>query len=227
MKRKEALVWYACYGSNLFFKRFSVYITGGRSRQIPRDYPGCVNKNLPKKNHAYYLPMTLYFAGKSQTWEDKSVAFIKDSGNATQRTLGRAYLITKEQFYNILLQENGENDFSNAPMLDLNLAQKEGAVFLGDASQYPYYGKVLYLDEMDGYPVFTFTAKKKAKKNEVSRPSDKYLSFIIKGICQTFNYSKDEIFSYLMDVEGLKNCITTHEINTLTDEALREVRSGG
>ncbi|MDD4081108.1 MAG: gamma-glutamylcyclotransferase [Eubacteriales bacterium] len=78
-------LWYACYGSNINYERFMLYIQG------------CDDKTPPKETRPYVLPHRLYFGGRSRTWAGP-VAFISTLHDENARTLGRVYRITAAQF---------------------------------------------------------------------------------------------------------------------------------
>src|SRR5436305_7842838 len=98
-------IWYASYGSNLSYqKRFMCYIAGGRPAGSQNTNPGCRDKTPPIDNKPIAIHLDLYFAEYSQWWNG-GVAFIK-RGNERSKTLGRIYLITDDQFNDVVLQEN-------------------------------------------------------------------------------------------------------------------------
>ncbi|MCK5560387.1 MAG: hypothetical protein KAJ51_07320, partial [Thermoplasmata archaeon] len=126
----ENLVWYACYGSNLFKKRFLLYIEGGRADIVPKTYIGCTDKTPPHQDKSYIIHYELYFAKSSEIWEGKGVAFIKSQVDSTIKTLARLYLITKQQFGEVFLQENDLDPRSNSIELDLSQIKAEGELKL-------------------------------------------------------------------------------------------------
>lgn len=101
----ESYVWYASYGSNILKERFMYYVKGGICRFNGTLYEGCSDKSEPLDVKQLNIPYRLYFAKSSRSWENHGVAFLEPIMNSTVRTLGRMYLITKEQFYDIQLQE--------------------------------------------------------------------------------------------------------------------------
>ena len=101
------LVWYASYGSNLKKSRFMCYIQGGNPEGTTKIYEGCNNKQPPRKDKSIIIPHELYFSKQSSTWENKGVAFITIKRNESSITYGRMYLITKQQFMEVVRQENG------------------------------------------------------------------------------------------------------------------------
>lgn len=95
-------IWYASYCSNLLAERFHCYIRGGCPKGSNKTYQGCRDKTLPIDNEEVYINSELYFAMKSSTWDNGGVGFIKVDFNPKPVTLGRMYLITKEQFIDVV-----------------------------------------------------------------------------------------------------------------------------
>lgn len=105
---KKELVWYASYGSNLLRSRFMCYIRGGRPKSSSKGYRGCTDKSEPLKDKPVRIPHELYFSGRSSVWGGGGggVAFIKPTrASKGEFTLGRMYLITREQFTQVVRQE--------------------------------------------------------------------------------------------------------------------------
>lgn len=165
---KDNLVWYAAYGSNLLEERFMTYIKGGNSRFNGRSYPGCRDKSDPIRTEAYVIEYPIYFGNQSSSWDGGGVAFLDDHCRPDKVTLGRIYLITEEQFEDIQSQE-------------------------GNSKR--WYGKRVYLGEVDGYPVWTFTSE---MRNDSNKPSNDYLNVIKAGILETYpELDEEAIESYI------------------------------
>ena len=88
-KTEDDYLWYASYGSNLNYNRFMDYINS------------CDNTTAPIASKPVLINHKLYFANKSYLWENKGVAFIDPKEDKNEVTLGRMYLITKDQFKQI------------------------------------------------------------------------------------------------------------------------------
>ena len=101
------LVWYASYGSNLSYSRFLCYINGGTPGGSSKRCEGCSDKTPPQDRRPITIPHELYFARESSSWGGKGVAFVKSQRDDNVKTFGRMYLITREQFTQIVRQENG------------------------------------------------------------------------------------------------------------------------
>ena len=106
---KDKLVWYVSYGSNMYLKRFMCYLTGdglpefGVKADPNRRFK---DTNLPLKSKTIKIPYEMYFGGSSSTWNNGGVAFL--DVNSNKESIGRAYLITKEQ-YNHVKRYEGSN----------------------------------------------------------------------------------------------------------------------
>lgn len=97
------LVWYACYGSNLLKERFLHYIQGGVCRFNNKEYKKCSDTTNPRDSQPICIPYPMYFGNCSRTWSGSGVCFLDTSKEGV--TLGRMYLITREQMDHIHEQE--------------------------------------------------------------------------------------------------------------------------
>lgn len=129
----DKYIWYVCYGSNLLYDRFLCYLTGeGLDKyHLEPDNTPCPNQTPPKETRVIGIPHNIYFALSSTTWRGGGVCFLNDTrpGNC----VGRAYLITEEQFNFV--------------------KKKEGSK----------YTKLVRLDDIDGIEAYTFTHEEYAK----------------------------------------------------------------
>lgn len=100
-------VWYATYGSNICKERFMCYIKGGSFRLGGRKLEGCKDKTEPKDGGPFMIPYPLYFARKSDSWGSQGVAFLalKKTSDKSERTYGRIWKITEDQFLEVWDQE--------------------------------------------------------------------------------------------------------------------------
>jgi hypothetical protein len=197
MPQEEPKVWYACYGSNLLKERFSCYIGGGQPANAKRVYPGCTNKTQPEKSKQIIINGALYFAKSSKTWSGGGAGFIKSDFDKNTNTLGRMYLITQQQFIDLVQQEiKFEGDF------DINLKRVIKNRSL-DMKNNSWYGKIIYLGEEENCPIFTFT-NEDYLKDEINPPHEFYLKIIIEGLKETYSRSDAEIETYLKTKEGIK-----------------------
>lgn len=197
MAKEEQKVWYACYGSNLLEERFRCYISGGQPKGAHRIYPGCTNRSFPSKNKGIIINREMYFAKRSKTWSGGGAAFIKSKIDENIETLGRMYLITRQQFIDLVQQEiKFEGDF------DINL---EKVIEVGslDMRNNSWYGQIIYLGEKEGAPIFTFT-NEEYLENEINAPNEHYLRIIIEGLKETYQMTDAAIENYLKTKEGIK-----------------------
>lgn len=116
------MIWYVAYGSNLLLARFRVYLS--RSRD-PGD---------PRAQRRVTLPYDRYFAREwSDRWGLGGVAFLDVT--APGEALGRAYLVTDEQFEDV------------------------------HAAEGRWYDLLVELDPIDGVPARTFTGSERLPDN--------------------------------------------------------------
>ena len=153
-QENQDLVWYVSYGSNLLKERFLYYIEGGYYQG--KCYAGCKNRNLPRCNKAFTIPHPLYFGNESRTWGGTGVAFIANEKSG--KTLGRAWLVTTDQFKAIRGQE-------------------------GCSPKWYEYCVKLGTDE-NGIQYKTFTQD--PQHREPNPPSDEYLEVIRRGLKETY-----------------------------------------
>lgn len=199
-------VWYASYGSNLSRDRFLCYIKGGKPRGSEKVEVGCKDKSLPIKETTYIMRYPLYFAKSSERWQNKGVAFIGLNKDEKHHTYSRKYLITVEQFMDVVKQEN------NGAALDIDLIEiiKDGSKTLRDS----WYGTILYLGEEGGYPILTFTADWDLDV-PYNKPSEEYLSMIINGLKTTLELENTEVLNYLSSKPGVADNYNRNEIEIL------------
>jgi len=121
------------------------------------------------------------------------------------------YLITEEQFKDVIKQEIGQEE--NIEVDLKRIARKGEEVFKSEA----WYGKILYLYEEDKIPVFTFTYENEIEKKE--SPSPCYLRTIFKGIRETYPFmSQKELFDYFLAVPEIKNAYNKNRLKELFGE---------
>ena len=191
------LVWYASYGSNLYRKRFMCYIEGGQPDGASRPNPGCRDKTPPKDDKPRKIPYALYFAKQSSRWDNKGVAFIGLKKEETNMTLGRMYLITKQQFIDVVSQENNGAKIS----VDLQKAKEKGSMVFHES----LYGNIVYLGDEYGFPVYTFTSCTDIALEDPVAPSPKYLKNIILGLKEAYKLPNEDILKYLITKSGIKD----------------------
>lgn len=203
---KIQYVWYACYGSNLLGERFNCYIAGGKPEGSLRTYIGCTDKTIPEQSKPLEIKAELYFAKKSKIWSGGGVAFIQP--NEQKLTLGKLYLITKAQFYELVKQEMR---FEGIFEPDLNLAIKNGYLITQPET---WYGKILFLGFEEEIPIFTFT-NVDFLEFEINTPNEHYLKKIIVGLKETHKLEEEEIFNYLSDKKGIRETLKQQQLDQL------------
>ncbi|WP_449538699.1 hypothetical protein [Ferdinandcohnia sp. Marseille-Q9671] len=199
-------VWYASYGSNISRERFLCYIKGGRPKGSNLTEVGCKDPSLPLKEGFFSIPNQLYFAKEAGRWKSQGVAFIDSKKDSESYTISKKYLITYDQFLDVLKQENNGAKVD----IDLNQVKETGSLtFLKKA----WYGKIIYLGEDNGYLIYTFTAPWDIEEVTLKQPSHEYLQTIITGLKDHF--SEDSIYEYLKSKPGIKGIYTDGELKSV------------
>src|SRR5262245_5306642 len=90
-------------------------------------HPGCTNQTPPKQNITTEIPNSLYFSGRSFIYRG-GVGFITPAPGP-RPTKVRAYLITLEQFWQIVGQEN---DWHKMKTYSPDEIREKGNVVLDD-----------------------------------------------------------------------------------------------
>ena len=209
MSENQQYVWYASYGSNINTERFLCYIKGGQPEGSSQVEIGCKDSSLPVDESTFTIDRPLYFAKEAARWEAQGVAFIGLQEDKENRTYSKKYLITVEQFLDVVKQENNGIDFE----IDLNEVQRKGSKVF---QRYSWYGNILFLGEEGGFPIYTFTAPWDINDVEWIKPSHAYLKTIIKGLSK--DYIDDEIFTYFQNKPGIKDRYTDSELALLLKE---------
>ncbi|WP_200975235.1 hypothetical protein [Echinicola sp. 20G] len=200
-------IWYASYGSNLLNERFLCYICGGQPKGASRRYNGCMDKSLSIKQKGIEVPYRLYFAKKARIWNGGGVAFIHHEKEASQQTLARMYLIKKEQFLDVVMQENA---LTSRPRIDLDQVIDKGKQVLEEAG---WYDLLLHLGEEEGAPIFTFTSRELFQP--YTPPDESYLGTIIRGIKESHQLKDQAISNYLTKKEGIISNYSDAELSEL------------
>ncbi|MFB5198507.1 hypothetical protein ACE198_27160 [Neobacillus sp. KR4-4] len=203
MSESKQYVWYASYGSNLNKNRFLCYIKGGSPAGSTRVETGCKDQSLPIAESSLKFNYPLYFAKEAAGWQSQGVAFIGLNQIEDSLTYSKKYLITSEQFLDVVKQENSGKIFE----IDLNEVKEKGAKIF---RRHAWYGNIIYLGEDRGYPIFTFTAPWEQAEVEMKKPSHNYLATIINGL--KTDYTNEEIFYYLQDKPGIRGFYSDEEL---------------
>ena len=196
-------VWYVSYGSNLDRNRFLAYLQGGRVAGNDVVYRGCADTSPPVDDVPLELPHSLYFAGWSQrVWGGTSAAFITFDARDSS-TLARAYLITQQQFVEVVRQENGNRAHVDDFDVKLEGARQQGHTRMLRAGTYT---ELIYCGERDGSPMLSFTASE--NRRDFGRPSDAYLRVIGNGLQDCHGLLHSELAAYLGDKPGVRGSWT-------------------
>ena len=164
-------IWYVAYGSNLSRERFCHYLRGGRPDGVERDYPGCRDTSDELDSFGLLITGGIYFAGRSSSWR-AGMAFYDPE--ASGEVAARAYLITAEQFVDVLAQET-----LRSPGMALDLAP----AFRGDrySNGVGGYSDLVRVGERHGLPLVTFTRERRAG-HAFMAPSGPYLTAMAIGL---------------------------------------------
>lgn len=188
-----SLVWYACYGSNCSYQRFRAYLEGGSPDGGDHVHRGARDPSPPVAHGPITFPHAICFRGHSVGWGG-SPAFLEHT-STDPGALGRRYLITKEQFEDVLAQENR----TDAPLL-VDTDRPVGDRQL--VCERPY-GQVLTLSPIDGHPVLTFTSPEPPETRTPGSPSAAYLGTIVRGLAEIHPLDADQIASQLLRSSGI------------------------
>ncbi|MFD2044840.1 hypothetical protein ACFSTA_14245 [Ornithinibacillus salinisoli] len=205
-------VWYVSYGSNLCEDRFMCYIYGDRPPGSAQAEIGCTDKTPPQANGKIEIPYSLYFSKERSKWGIGGVAFIDHERKHQTNTIGRRYLITGEQFSEVVAQENNRSTM----YIDLEQVIANGSLSIGSG----WYGRVVYLGVMDGAPMFTFTNNDPKKNMKINKPATAYLSTIARGLLE-LGLEREEVVEYFMSKEGIRGFITNEKLKEYIIEVMK------
>lgn len=208
-KGNPKYVWYASYGSNLNHARFLTYIKGGSPDGSSSSHSGARDKSDPLESTAIRFEGRMHFAGSSYRWGRGGIAFIDNDSSG--HALGRAYLITFEQFEDVVAQENGKSVSSVS--VDGKSVLDKGSSEVGAG----LYNNLVHIGDYKGYPVFTFSSSfsaqdavsnaqvssnKYSKYGSTNKPSKNYLRMIGKGLEESFEMELYDQADYLLGTLG-------------------------
>ena len=172
----DDLVWYASYGSNMSAVRFGCYLAGGVPDGSTRHHEGCRDATAAVEDRAIVLPGTVFFSGTSRAWTGGHAYLDPTAWDHDGSALGRAWLVTAEQFDDVVAQENsrpiGAVDLGAASM-------RPGERRLVEGSRYPV---AWCVDALDGVPVVTFTCAETMRQRLLNPPSIPYLRTLALGL---------------------------------------------
>lgn len=186
-------VWYLSYGSNLSSERFLCYIYGKIPEGSMEAELGCLDKTPPKATAKMEISYPLYFSKERSKWGEGGVAFIDHEPVEHEVTIGRKFLITAEQFKEIVAQENNETNLH----INLEAVMNKGFAKITDG----WYGRIIYLGDKDGAPIFTFTSNTPMSEQKIKEPAQPYVKTIASGLME-LGLSQEEVRSYLKEKRG-------------------------
>ena len=196
-------LWYVAYGSNLSLERFRVYLQGGCPVGGAREYPGCRDPLGPERDVSLMIPGGLRFVGVSSVWGGGMAVY--DAG-AVGHIAARAYLISAEQFVDILAQEMRLEPDLDA---DLTAVRETGWHSLGPGR----YQTIAHLGDRDGLPMLTFTSAD--VDHQVNAPNEGYLRTIAIGLRESHGWTRPVIGSYLARFPGASGTWSPRSIEGL------------
>ena len=184
-------IWYVAYGSNLSRERFCHYLRGGRPDGVVRDYPGCRDTSNELDSFGLLISGSLYFAGRSSGWL-AGMAFYDPEGSGA--VAARAYLITVEQFIDVLAQETRRSPGMTLDLVPVFRGERYGNGMGG-------YPVLVRVGERNGLPLVTFTRERRAPAPFVA-PSEPYLAAMAIGLREAHGWSDPQIDRYLSAIPG-------------------------
>jgi hypothetical protein len=216
------LVWYVAYGSNLAARRFACYLSGGRPTGGARDYAGCRDTRSPRRTLALEVDGGLVFAGRSTVWGG-GMAFYDPF--ASGRAACRAYLVTADQFADVVAQEMRRpagGEFART------LAQALPGVKTMQVMGPGCYETVIRLGEQDGAPLLTVTVDA-SKRPPLAAPSLSYVRWVAAGLREAHGWSPAQVEAYLTSAPGARGAWTPERVAEIAAAAplCRQPRRNG
>ena len=202
-------MWYASYGSNCSRARFLTYLRGGRPTGSDRDQVGARDPSDPRGDAPVEFLPAVCFAGHSRRWGG-APAFLEHRRSVRPGALGRRYLITREQFADVLAQENGRA-FDSVELPDLGALPVGGRTVIGDG----FYDALVVLDPVDGVPCVSFTSPTPPEDREPSAPSEAYLRTIMTGLADIHAVSPEDLAARMISARGVAPRWDTESITAL------------
>ncbi len=162
-------LWYVSYGSNLFAARFTCYLAGGRAPGARWTNPGARDPSPPTGDRRVDLDHALVFGGPSHTWHGGPAYLdLVTPGHS----VGRGWRITREQFEDLVAQENKQ---APGTLAISDEVLREGGVVLPGAR----YGRLVPLEPVDGEHAVTFSYIDRPQERA---PDPRYLDLLQAGL---------------------------------------------
>ena len=193
-------IWYLSYGSNLSLDRFMCYVAGGVPVGSSRLYYGCRDKSKPLKSEGVVFKGSMFYAGESQQWGGGGFSFV--DFNVDSLVLGRMYLITCEQFEDLVAQECGGE--AGDVSIDFDQLIRDGRI-VDDG----LYGHMVHVCDYEGMPVVSFTTSftlgdivTGESYLKLNKPSEAYCNVVRNGVMEAFGISVDDADEYVVNRIG-------------------------
>ncbi len=210
-QKEQTYIWYASYGSGLSKDIFMQQITGGTPEGSSRAFIGCTDQTPPIKDRFLSLPYRLYFAGVCEAWDGGGHGTIEVEPSEA-RTIARAYLITLEQFQQMVAQQN---DQTKVKPLPLKQAVRHGHALIKDATG--YYNELVFCGIKDDAPMFCITSNRKLP---LKAPSSAYTRLLCKGLSERGDTQSNAV-DYVLAAPGIAGNHKKDEIARLFTEEPR------
>lgn len=181
------MIWYVAYGSNLDSERFGYYVRGGKPPGAQRAVPGFRDPTPPRADRPVVMPGRVFFGWESPTWGG-GIAFYDPTAEDTM--LGRAYLLTEQQFADLAAQEMHREPGED---LDLDHVLQHRSHTMGPGR----YETLHLLGELDGTPMLTFTVSGRERIEEGAAPVPAYLAHMARGLYDAHGLTRDRAAHYL------------------------------
>ncbi|UAK36171.1 histone deacetylase (plasmid) [Nocardia asteroides] len=208
-------VWYAAYGSNLHARRLAYYIEGGTPPGTGHTYPGFRDRTPPLKTTPLTLPGSIYFAWQSPVWTG-GVAFYADrpQDSWVKGAAARGYLLTYQQFSDLATQEMYRIP-GETPDLDVEEIVANGKLQIGPGR----YETLVHVNDVDGFPVVTFTSPWDTATVQIQKPSARYLGMLAAGLYESHKWEVSVILTYLSKLPGVEGRWDPEELHALVEAA--------
>ncbi|VFQ97970.1 unnamed protein product [Cuscuta campestris] len=198
-------VWYASFGSNMYFPRLRCYVEGGQLEGMKRRHAGSMDKTLPMETIWKIFPHRLFFGrDHTLTWGYGGVAFLNPEITEDKSRMC-LYRITLEQFNDILLLENVSSYEMTDPLFDLAAlcSIEDKKTISVEAVKTGWYHNVLYLGKENGIQILTMTCSSsdvdsfKSGEFPICAPSKGYAEVLIKGLVEGKQFTEEQAAAYI------------------------------
>ncbi|GAA0929546.1 hypothetical protein GCM10009554_11980 [Kribbella koreensis] len=204
-------VWYVAYGSNLALNRFRCYVAGGCPAGGTRDYLGCRDPSEPAAILSLQIPGGLVFSGESTVWTGGNAFY---DPYADTRVAARAYLITTDQFADVVAQEMRRPPGGPFALALSAVAQTvETAHAMGPGR----YETITRVGVRDGLPMLTMTHGE-AGTLVPAAPSAAYLRWIAAGLREAHGWDVGRVVDYLGGAVGVRGQWSRDELIAVVGE---------